>query len=374
MKQILASVLLVGATVVAAQAPRAITITGNPACARCRIELLPVAMIGGTSSGDEIGGGPLAFMAMDSHGRIFVSDRAALGAIQIFDTTGRRLGKTGRDGKGPGEFNPYGVGLLVGEGDSVHVFDARNARHSVLAPGGKYVRAYPWIHTPSPPQLMRLNNGLMAVSEIKQVNGHWFGVHIVDSLDRAVRSFAPSTPRWQGANWLQLSNLAQGSAPDRILVQHVWEYLIEEWSTQGKLLSSIRREAPWFVTNEMRDPAAGGTALQLFPPKCFMSAVWRDPSGLLWSVIGLPDRKWEESLEDQVGSHGNTIKVPSDFNRFYDIRIEVIDPASGTLVASQRFDRAYLIPIGDGVLASPTTEGPSGEPAVYIVRPRLVRP
>src|SRR4051812_40140785 len=129
----LVAILLLGAGMVAAQAaPRTIMIAGDPTCTRCRIELVPVAMIGGASSGDEIGGDVLAYMAIDSRGRIFVSDRAALGAIQIFDTTGRRIGKVGRDGKGPGEYNPYGVGLKVGAGDSVHVFDARNGRHSVL--------------------------------------------------------------------------------------------------------------------------------------------------------------------------------------------------------------------------------------------------
>lgn len=73
-----------------------------------------------------------------SDGRIVVAN-AGSSELRWFDADGAPLMSAGGAGGGPGEFQRMGR-LLLGEGDSVVVYDGGTARVSVFSPEGEYAR------------------------------------------------------------------------------------------------------------------------------------------------------------------------------------------------------------------------------------------
>lgn len=66
-------------------------------------------------------------------------------AVWVVDSTGAVRRVLGRRGKGPGEFGWISGGVARGEGDTLAVTDAQNARVTLLHPAGGIVREAPFI-------------------------------------------------------------------------------------------------------------------------------------------------------------------------------------------------------------------------------------
>jgi hypothetical protein len=69
-------------------------------------------------------------MAITSEGELLVNDRGTQ-AFFLFDLDGNYKGKTGNEGRGPGEFADIRHFLLTPD-DVLHVFDRNNSRHQIL--------------------------------------------------------------------------------------------------------------------------------------------------------------------------------------------------------------------------------------------------
>jgi hypothetical protein len=107
------------------------------------------------------------------------------------------------------------------------------------------------------------------------------------------------------------------------------DYVLEEWTLTGRFRRSIRRNVSWFrapVSNPLKLPNI--TQLRV------------DRTGLLWVYILVPDRSGEflPSSVDEIESGGN-------WERVGDVRIEVIDPNAGVVLASAWLD-AFPNPSG----------------------------
>src|SRR5690606_4721331 len=104
-----------------------------------RIEPEPALVIGapGATDGIEFYGIGTAVLLAD--GRIAVAERSSQ-RIRLFDPTGRReLPSLGGRGRGPGEFTGLSwIGVF--RGDSILAWDSDQARATVFAPSGEYVR------------------------------------------------------------------------------------------------------------------------------------------------------------------------------------------------------------------------------------------
>lgn len=74
-----------------------------------------------------------------SNGTLAVTDEWRL---QFFDRQGKRLGVLGTSGAGPGEFR-YIIGICRTRGDTLLVYDSRNARNAVISPTRSVVRTFP---------------------------------------------------------------------------------------------------------------------------------------------------------------------------------------------------------------------------------------
>src|SRR5690606_39180897 len=104
-----------------------------------RIEPEPVFVIGAPGAGDGIELYGVATALLLADGRIAVAERSSQ-RIRLFDPTGRQeLPALGGRGRGPGEFTGlFWIGVF--RGDSILAWDSGQARATVFAPGGEYVR------------------------------------------------------------------------------------------------------------------------------------------------------------------------------------------------------------------------------------------
>lgn len=89
----------------------------------------------GLEAGDVLFGS-IGSISLNRSGQIIVEDPQAL-MYSVFSSNGELVATVGSRGKAPGEFEDMS-GLVVGPGDSVHVFDASSRRLSVFDPSFRF--------------------------------------------------------------------------------------------------------------------------------------------------------------------------------------------------------------------------------------------
>jgi hypothetical protein len=108
-------------------------------------------------------------------------------------------------------------------------------------------------------------------------------------------------------------------------------YELELWRTDGTLLRTVRRDVPWFPRRRQAEPPRPDS-----PPPPEIRVLHLDPSGLLFTVIRTNDARWRWIADSRERrARGDDI---------FDLRYEVIDAASGVVLASEVADSAAAVP------------------------------
>jgi hypothetical protein len=142
---------------------------------------------------------------------------------------------------------------------------------------------------------------------------------------------------------------------------------LEEWEIGGTQLSRLIREADWFLPHNrglIRDREVA--------PLPSLWDIQYDPEGLLWVLVSVPDDSWFEGLERGREPHPEVLSI-TDYRRFLDTIIEVIDPAKGELLASERSDLFFQRFIGSRGYIDSYREEADGTPFVDVWRLQLHR-
>ncbi|HET7586123.1 MAG TPA: 6-bladed beta-propeller [Gemmatimonadaceae bacterium] len=267
-------------------------------------------------------------VVQDSRGRMYLAGPYAT-QIVVFDRDGRFLKTLGRGGHGPGEF--AGIGSMqIGPGDSLFVFDNPESRLSVFSPELKFIRSARLALVP------QVNNTVLPDGRIvigrsvltRELAGQ--PLHLLDRDGGRVRSFG------------NLSGILRPDVPgmlDRTVAtsrgRYIWsahqvEYVIDRIDVEtGTITDVIRRNASWFPSR--MKPQTRPEDIRAEPAVIDLQ---EDDAGRLWMLIAVPDKDWRKQLvPPQAGDQHGTVR---DMQRFYDTRIEVLDPAQGRLIASLR--------------------------------------
>lgn len=309
------------------EAQRIVDISDRPVCRACEIRRMVLPALG-----DESGGGIIesefSRAIQDSRGRVYLAGPYA-SQILVFDSRGRFVRRIGRLGGGPGEFN--GVGSFhVGPGDSLFVLDNPQSRLSVFSPDFEFVRSIPLALAPEVENEVLSDGSIIIGRSILTPDLAGHPLHLLSSEGTHLKSFGNLSGIFRPDVANILARAVSPSAGPFVWSGRQVEYTIDRINTEtGRITQVIRRTAPWFPSR-MR-PQVGP---EVTKPEPMVTDLQEDEAGRLWVLLAIPDREWRKShVSPSPGAGHGTV---TDWQGFYDTRIEVLDPERGRLIASLR--------------------------------------
>lgn len=316
-------------------------------CPMCRISSRRVVRLG--ASGDGAGGlisRPYA-ISQDSKGRYFVVMPESGDPPHMYSKSGVFIAQVGRTGEGPGEYRRPRL-VRVTTGDSVEVYDEGNARYTLLTPELRVSRSFAIPRATN--DGIRLTSGLQVLNaKVSDADRIGLPLHVFEAGGRYVRSFGTARPIalpgdvTRHARWLfPLTN-------GHVLVAHMGHrYRVEEWVASGELIAAWDRDVDWY-----RPYDRYWFPTPTMPPAPRTTGLWRDAGGLIWVVLQVPDRTWARGLElAREAEGGQALYRWENWQLLFDTIVEVFDPRSGNLIASQRFDHTTDWVVTGGRVAS----------------------
>ena len=318
---VVATVLWAASPGAAAQEAPDVTVL-EPCRESCGITLVPDREYG-EDSGDGMIETTRARSWRDASGRLYLVGMPS-NHILVFGPDGSFLGRIGREGAGPGEFELLGSVVLIEDGIFA-VTDQGLGRIQTFDWTGKLLRGVqPQGWQPTGVYTVHIEGALAVhAADIRSPAQVGYPLHLID-LDKGtvVESFGSLTGELPFGGHIEESTIAPGPGRAVWKARHYTTYEFELWEP-NTLLRTLRRNAEWFPSIPISETSGHGRK-----PTPTVGAIAADDS-LLWVVVFTADDRWAETdgfREPDLG---------------YDTTVEVIDWRRGRVVASQRFDE-YL--------------------------------
>ena len=311
----------------------------------CRIQLVETPIVLRTDAAGLIADiGATVYRAPDGKFVTYTSR----GELSIWTADGRFLKNIGREGRGPGEFAIGPVSVHFDRTGAVFARD-NNQRWTRLTPAFEYLNnASAAGMEYSIERAAMLDDGMYLSGGVSRNGAHYFNVYDPQKQGDAAAASGPPIVRSFG-DVPTAERALPPTSRERLVAYSggttFWAgppraagrgYELELWSTDGRLLRTIRRVAAWFPKGADRQPprASEGTATR---EPTQLSLVASDTTGLLLVAVFRTNESWKPvPVSDREAYIANR-------NASGEIRIEVIDTRSGTLlVSSEPMTRAQL--------------------------------
>jgi hypothetical protein len=279
----------------------------------------------------------------DSKGRYYV--REEYGAtIKVFDAAGTYLTTIGRRGAGPGEFEMIAA-VEHTTGDTLHVFDTRNLRRSVLSPDFGFVRSNPLAIRPANQVILTPNGGAVFGTTIRTAELIGFPLHLLDASGDRVRSFGSVTGEFDAAVPYSDERVLAKADDGAVWATYRTRYALELWSVDGvsEPIRVLERKVPWFPPHA-RQPQSASDAP---PPR--LQAIRLVDNDRMLVVILVAGKTWQKAVRD-----GGIHPIVTDWQGYYDSIIELIDLSSGEVLASAKSPLAFHDFVDDELLSTVT--------------------
>jgi hypothetical protein len=322
-------------------AQRRLEITNNPSCESCMIRERLLATLG--KPGDPAFASVVSIATVDHRGRYYLDEPRERGWILTYDPNGTFTSRMGKPGDGPGELSLV-TALAVGRADTLHVF---GARHSVYSPGGRFVRVDEAFNGARVNSAFVLPNGsIVAQAMVGSRDLVGFPFHVLRPDGTIARSFGASPTEPYRASWAADNRLIALAGADSFWSSDVNQYHLELWGIDGVLRSSLARQVPWFRPWDVsRELPNARTTLPL--PR--VRSIALDSLGRLWVAIQVPDHNWKPTAGPSEDFEAPAIS-PNEWERLTDTIIEIVEPATGRLIHSQRMPNSFVSFIGPGLI------------------------
>ena len=322
----------------------------------CAVELREVLRLGAPGDPGTIGSRPE--ITRTAAGRYVVASVENRGQLLAFDADGAFLETLGGNGDGPGEYRVPGR-MRPGADGSLRILDLVNRRITHVSPEG----------------------GLLATTDIRSLHGLDF-VTLAAGERHAVSGFGQMDDRLSatteivGSDGVRLASL--GGVPvaswvvnffrapvaldeqGRVWMTRAGEYAFEAWDP-GRAAGPATRlagEPDWFDPG----PPQPGAPVSAPAPSIVISL--RFDRDLLWAGTWVADETREAGAA--------AAPSPLELDRLLDTVLDVIDPASGALVARTRRDEALRGTGDDALLFGVREDG--GIPRAVLFEPALAGP
>ena len=303
-----------------------------PLCDDC-IEFAQVTRLGS----DEMGpgfltdDGTLENVVRDNRGNYWVGQQEQ---IKVFDAEGTFLRSVGRGGEGPMEFG-LAAPMHADAAGRVHVVDAYNLRTSVIDEAFTLVEEKT---LPAVSEIAVLNDGERYVvqASIEEPGRTGMPLHIIDGSG-VLKSFGAGEE--PNESWLGSIDLRLVGGPEgRVFAAHPVEYMIEAWSQEGTRVGALRGDPTLSAETSFQEPPSPDN-----PPPSGVFDIPPDSDGLLWVSLLILRPDWlRHIIWDPSGDISSEVN-PDVITRMYQPRLDVIDLAACTLVASQLHDQILVL-------------------------------
>ena len=346
-KPLAAVIGLAGAALGAAPVANAqpVIIRGEPTCTTCTIERQVIARIGERGDGS-IKGPVVTPVARDSRGRYYVNDQED-GPVKVFGADGRFSKLLGGKGEAPGEFLSAAT-LAFGARDSVFVTDRSLAICNVFDPELRFVRSFPIAAAGIGIHAAMANDLLIVNASSNRYAG--FPFLVFDATGRLVKQVGPVEPRMDETQTWRTERIigrAQNGKGGLIVAHRNW-YQWWKLSSDLEPETEFVREASWFrgyappMAREPLPAWADGVS--------YLKAIWEDDENRTWVALG--------TIDVRILADGTAERTESS-------RIEVLDPATRSVMASVTWPETFVSGFSDGTVVM--TEGRKDRPTVLSV-------
>lgn len=161
-----------------------------------------------------------------------------------------------------------------------------------------------------------------------------------------LESFGAESPVTSAFEMRRLSRHLLSSRPSTFWTVTKYDYTIENITNAGRLLTTSQRRAEWFNSEEdivMPNPES--------PFSPWVQAAIMDNNGHIVTIVLIPGARWQRGFgvpEEPSNAPGRWITPIVDYATVFDSVVEVIDPTTNRLIASQRFDEYFVGFAGHG--------------------------
>ena len=280
--------------------------------------------------------------------------------MNVYGPGGEFIRTVGREGEGPMEFQ-YAYPFHADAAGNVHVWDPLNLRVTIISPDFALVDEKP-LSGQQINDLIAIDDGSLYVMQSWSSDAASLGqpLHIVDGREVLVSFGAEYGPADDPSGFNPLDLRFAAAAPDgSVLAAHREEYRIEAWSRDGRLLGSLTGPD---LENTPFEP---GMVTPENPLPNHVSDMYVDASGRAWVSLWLRRPDWVENSEEDP--EGGLMPVDMDLLNWFQSRIDVVDVATCTLLASHQQDPFFLDFIEDGLVADVEFSS-EGAPLVNVKR------
>ncbi len=334
-------------------------------CDDC-IEFAHVTSLGS----DELGPGYLVDrgtmqnLVRDGRGNYWVGQNEE---IKVFDPDGAFVRTVGRRGDGPMEFG-RAAPMHADASGRVHVLDTDNLRISLIDEAFTLVeeKKLPrWVGANAP---LDDGNRYVVQASIEGPGSERMPLHIIDGTE-VLTSFGAGEPDTESLEFLPPEfRLAVG--PDGgVFAARVAEYVVEAWSREGSRLGALRGEPQLNADGTFQELPSPDN-----PPPDLIGDVHVDRGGLLWVSLVVLRADWLDPFVQIMAADPADIPpeaAPEILTGIYQGRLDVIDLATCTMIASQLHDQPLILLDDRTVAGYGFTE--LGSNALDIMRMRLER-
>ena len=276
--------------------------------------------------------------ALDGRGRLFGwAPQRARGVV--WDSEGARVGSLGGPVYHEGSTIP--AAIVVGPGDTIHVFERSELTHARFSPELEFLGSRPLPGQPHFNGVVRLPGGEWVMSAIIDTPDRvGWPLHLLDGEGGIVRSFGTSLPFHRGdATRLGVRNVAV-AGDSLVWTAHLTEYRLELWDTHNRLHRAFVRDLPWFprwIRNRPISPEE--------PINPELTSIRLDADGLLWVEVSRASEdyaevvKWDDEWE---------MYYRASTSEYLETFFEVIDVDSGCIAARGTTGALLVNAVGDG--------------------------
>jgi hypothetical protein len=309
--------------------PERTEIGATAICSSCAVKFPVVVTLGDTADPELLG--HRTQVARDSRGFYFASNNDA-DKIIVYDSSGRFLRTIGRAGRGPGEFNSV-HNLAAGPGDTLYVFEPGGIGMTVISPEFEFVRRVKPSASLMAIEAVALDSGRFAVSGPTMNPASGFPMHVLTADGAFTSSFGADAPmayrEERGGDFLRW--MVPGSQPGTVWAMSSTPYQLELWHVAGQRLSTQVGRMPWAPVVDTTPPPMYSEA----PPRAYIITIGPDSTGLVYVYTAVADASWRPD-PTITGPMTMALYNSGERSRFYDTVIDVIDPSTGRLVATER--------------------------------------